>query len=312
MPGQSPKNPVRSAATRRVRQIVEGSDADATPKVEPDASWYRAAELGSRIGARALARLVDMGIVQRAKDQAGVWRYDRAQFDAYAASSSRRSAAAQTEPQRRPHRRTKPREDDDDDDDNGEDDDNDNGAPEPAVFMSDQVASLREMVELLKVMLVQATKHTENAFALATGPAESHLKLLQDTNAAYATRCSDLETRHVGMLELFEKLLTMQHQRDLATKLAEASESRRDVAFQTLTKAAPQFFQQVMASMGGGTLLAGIEDDQLLVLSEAEVLLKPEQRAILRQEIERRAARKRAQQATANGAAEPASESKPS
>ncbi len=63
--------------------------------------------------------------------------------------------------------------------------------------------------------------------------------------------------------------------------------------------------------MGGGTLLAGIEDDQLLVLSEAEVLLKPEQRAILRQEIERRAARKRAQQqATANGAAEP--ESKPS
>lgn len=220
-------------------------------------TWLTGAEVAELgVTPRTLSRWAEGGVVTKAKDSEGRWRFNPKEVDT--ARGTTRQAGTQ--------------------------------------------ANRDEALDVLRATVAMLTGHLEKSFSLVHEPGQKLLELMKANNDALATRCRELEDRHLKFLETFETLMTAQHERELATTVLTQQEARRDLAFRKLTDAAPGFFSQLLATLAGKSLLHGIDDEQLQVLLMAE-FLKPEQRAILEAEQARRAATKA--KAGASSAAEP-------
>jgi predicted site-specific integrase-resolvase len=219
--------------------------------------WMTGAEVAAAgVTPRTLSRWAEGGVVTKAKDSVGQWRFNPVEVEAARGTTRPSSSSGQRD----------------------------------------------EVLEVLRATLAMMQGFVTASFSLVHEPGLKLLELMSKNNDALAARCATLEDRHLKFLETFETLMTAQHERELATTVLTQQEARRDMAFKKLTDAAPGMFSQVLATLAGKSLLHGIDDEQLQVLLMAE-FLKPEQRAILTAEQNRREAIKA--KAGASSAAEP-------
>lgn len=225
--------------------VIEGTPPRKPAKPPPDPAevegWLTGAEV-TAIGVtpRSLSRWIESGIVQRAKDSAGQWRFKPEDIEA---QKSRVLAPT---------------------------------------------GSRDEVLESFRALLHMTLGHLERSWSQAHDPGQKLLDLLAKENDRLAKRCEKLEDRHLQFLELFESLMTRQHERELAVKVTDQREARKDKAFTKLTDALPTFFQQVLSGLGAKRLVESIGDDQLAVLMLAD-FLTAEQKALLTAEQSRRA-----------------------
>ncbi len=148
-----------------------------------------------------------------------------------------------------------------------------------------------EVLESFRALLNMTLGHLERSWGQVHEPGQRLLDLLATENDRLAKRCEKLEDRHLQFLDLFEKLMTNQHQRELESRVVDQREARKDKAFGKLADAAPAFLAQLASGLGAKKLVDSIDDEQLSVLTVAEFLTE-EQRAILKGEIATRAKRK--------------------
>ena len=144
-----------------------------------------------------------------------------------------------------------------------------------------------EVLDTLRATVAMLMGHLETSFRMIHEPSRQVQELLQRENARLSTQCDTLQEKHLDMLEVFEKLMTAQHERELERSRVESVEARKDRAFERISEAAPELLQQVVQSLGGSNLLRSIDDAQIAVLCMAE-FLTPAQRQILEQEQKRR------------------------
>src|SRR5580765_960902 len=85
------------------------------------------------------------------------------------------------------------------------------------------------------VHLKQAHRHVETLH----GPAVKLLGMLADENQRLRDRCAQLEQRHIDMIGVYERSMTVEHERKLAEISMHASEERKQEAFRTLIRYAP-------------------------------------------------------------------------
>lgn len=98
------------------------------------------------------------------------------------------------------------------------------------------------------VHLKQAHRHVETLH----GPAVRLLGMLADENQRLRERCAQLEQRHIDMLGVYERSMTLEHERKLAEIATHASEERKQEAFRTLIRYAPVVATMVTSHLGGG------------------------------------------------------------
>jgi DNA-binding transcriptional MerR regulator len=221
-----------------------GGDAPKAKRQPPDPAEVEGWLTGSEVTAlgvtpRALSRWSENGVVQRAKDAAGQWRFNPADIE-------QQRGRVQSS------------------------------------------GSKDEVLEAFRAMLAMQVGHLERTWALVHEPSHKLLELMSTENDRLAKRNEKLEDRHLQFLELFEKLMTNQHQRELEARVVDQREARKDKAFGKLTDAAPAFLQQVFGGMGASALVKSITDEQLQVLTVAE-FLTDEQKRMLKAELGRRA-----------------------
>src|SRR5204863_1558380 len=71
--------------------------------------------------------------------------------------------------------------------------------------------------------LKQAHKHVETLHA----PAERLLAMLAEENQRLRLRCAELEQRHIDMIGVYERSMTVEHERKLGEIATHASEERK-------------------------------------------------------------------------------------
>lgn len=224
-----------------------GASAPGSPKAKrqpPDPAevegWPTGAEVTAQgITPRALSRWTENGLVQRAKDSAGQWRFNPADVEQ---QRTRVQAAS---------------------------------------------GSRDEVLESFRALLSLTIGHLERTWAQVHEPGLKLNELLAKENDRLAKRCEKLEDRHLQFLDLFESLMTKQHERELAVRVTDQREARKDKAFNKLSDMLPTFLQQVLSGMGAKSLVESITDEQLSVLTVAE-FLDDGQKRILKAEVARR------------------------
>ena len=110
--------------------------------------------------------------------------------------------------------------------------------------------------------LKQAHRHVETLHA----PAERLLGMLAEENQRLRARCAELEQRHLDMLGVYERSMTLEHERKLAEIATHASEQRKQEAFRTLVRYAPVVATMVTSHLGGGAAAAPIREGALVQL----------------------------------------------
>lgn len=110
--------------------------------------------------------------------------------------------------------------------------------------------------------LKQAHRHLETLHA----PAEKLLGMLAEENQRLRARCAELEQRHIQMLGVYERSMTLEHERKLAEIAVHKSEERKQEAFRTLIRYAPVVASMVTSHFGGGGAAAPIREGALAQL----------------------------------------------
>lgn len=110
--------------------------------------------------------------------------------------------------------------------------------------------------------LKQAHKHVETLH----GPAERLLAMLAEENQRLRLRCAELEQRHIDMIGVYERSMTVEHERKLGEIATHASEERKQEAFRTLIRYAPVVATMLTSHLGGGAAAAPIREGMLVQL----------------------------------------------
>ena len=128
---------------------------------------------------------------------------------------------------------------------------------------------LPENADATAQLLHQATAHLRQAHRhneTLQGPAEKLLAMLAQENQRLRERCAQLEQRHLDMLGVYERSMTLEHERKLAEIATAASEQRKQEAFRTLIRYAPVVATMVTSHLGGGAAAAPIREGALVQL----------------------------------------------
>jgi len=135
-------------------------------------------------------------------------------------------------------------------------------------------------------LLFQATAHLKQAHRhveTLQGPAEKLLSMLAEENQRLRARCAQLEQRHLDMLGVYERSMTLEHERKLSEIAMNASEQRKQEAFRTLVRYAPVIATMVASHVGGGAaapvregalaqLVAELSEEQVQAIAASGVL----------------------------------------
>jgi hypothetical protein len=128
---------------------------------------------------------------------------------------------------------------------------------------------LPENADATAQLLQQATAHLRQAHRhneTLQGPAEKLLGMLAQENQRLRERCAQLEQRHLDMLSVYERSMTLEHERKIAEIATMASEQRKQEAFRTLIRYAPVVATMVTSHLGGGAAAAPIREGALVQL----------------------------------------------
>ncbi|HVW28904.1 MAG TPA: hypothetical protein VHC69_26245 [Polyangiaceae bacterium] len=90
--------------------------------------------------------------------------------------------------------------------------------------------------------------------------------MLAEENQRLRARCAELEQRHIQMLGVYERSMTLEHERKLAEIAVHKSEERKQEAFRTLIRYAPVVASMVTSHLGGGAAGAPIREGALAQL----------------------------------------------
>jgi DNA-binding transcriptional MerR regulator len=167
-------------------------------------------------------------------------------------------------------------------------------------------------------LLFQATAHLKQAHRhveTLQGPAEKLLAMLAEENQRLRARCAQLEQRHLDMLGVYERSMTLEHERKLSEIAMNASEQRKQEAFRTLVRYAPVVATMVASHVSGGAaapvregalaqLVAELSDEQVQAIAASGVL--PSHAAALLVEV-RKQVRDGQKQSTQEGVSSAAS-----
>lgn len=119
-----------------------------------------------------------------------------------------------------------------------------------------------QLLHQANVHLKQAHKHVETLH----GPAERLLAMLAEENQRLRVRCAELEQRHIDMLGVYERSMTLDHERKISEIATHASEERKQEAFRTLIRYAPVVATMVTSHLAGGTTTAPLREGALVQL----------------------------------------------
>ena len=101
----------------------------------------------------------------------------------------------------------------------------------------------------------QMMRHTEVASRIALGHTQEIILQYQQILAARDKRIEDLEARHFKVLELHERLASMQHERDMEIVRAQQSDKRTDFLKEKLDMLAPVLVSKMIGKGAGGAAL---------------------------------------------------------
>lgn len=131
----------------------------------------------------------------------------------------------------------------------------------------------------VKGMLSQQMRHNEAIMRLAIGTANQTLSTVLGMNRFLMERVESLERGRMAHVEATEQLLNQRNERELEAKRLEASEKRKDEAFQKLQLLVPVIINKVagkkmLPEAGGGemaqlqALLSSLSMEQMEKLSQ--------------------------------------------
>jgi hypothetical protein len=100
----------------------------------------------------------------------------------------------------------------------------------------------------------QMMRHTEVASRIALGHTQEIILQYQQLLAQRDKRIEDLESRHYKVLELHERLTSMQHERDMDMVRAAQSDKRTDFFKEKLDMLAPVLISKMVKGAGGAAL----------------------------------------------------------
>jgi hypothetical protein len=101
----------------------------------------------------------------------------------------------------------------------------------------------------------QMMRHTEVASRIALGHTQEIILQYQQLLAQRDKRIEDLEARHFKVLELHERLTSMQHERDMEIIRAQQSDKRTDFLKEKLDMLAPVIVSKMIGKGAGGAAL---------------------------------------------------------
>lgn len=128
-------------------------------------------------------------------------------------------------------------------------------------------------------LLKQAHGHIEKMFAPAMAATNAAQEMLRQANADLRAENSELRKLHLDLVKAREEMLNDAHSRELAGKMWEASEARKQKVFGVLAQGPlPKLLSQVMAAFGldetaSGQTAAAIELLKSLEGAQLEALL---------------------------------------
>ncbi len=133
----------------------------------------------------------------------------------------------------------------------------------------------------------QMMRHTEVASRIALGHTQEIILQYQQLLVARDKRIEDLESRYFKVLELYERLTSMQHERDMEVIRAQRSDKRTDFLKEKLDMLAPVLVSKMVGQGSGGAALGeelmrqflkSLTPDQM---SKIVGSLAPEQAAVI-------------------------------
>jgi hypothetical protein len=97
-----------------------------------------------------------------------------------------------------------------------------------------------------------AMRHSELLFQLTMKPLQLATSVLQDENAALRRTVEKLQEERMGVIEKYEELLSMKHERDLDLKQFEGNEERKAALVKMVIEGAgPMLIQKLTSTLGG-------------------------------------------------------------
>ena len=161
----------------------------------------------------------------------------------------------------------------------------------------------------------QMMRHTEVASRIALGHTQEIIAHYQHLLEARDKRIEDLESRHYKVLELHERLTSMQHERDMDMVRAAQSDKRTDFFKEKLDVLAPVLINKFVKGEGGPALgeemmrqlLGSLTPKQMETITgslqvEQGILLNEVYQAYGKREVAKEAAKKN-ENGHSNGAA---------
>lgn len=149
------------------------------------------------------------------------------------------------------------------------------------------------MGAVVNVLLQHAKEQNKHTIELVKATGESNKQnadvvkanadTLRSENDALRARCADLETKYLGAVNEFEKAAQSNHERELARKMLERQEGRKDKGWEMVMALAPVLSEQVLGVHVIGKLMKSFTEEQLIALTDDTIgFLKPEQKEHLK------------------------------
>jgi hypothetical protein len=166
----------------------------------------------------------------------------------------------------------------------------------------DVSAEFRQVLEVVNDSLKLAQEHAKALFSMVTTPSKAVLDLLQEEVQRLRARATQLEDKHLDMVQSYEKVLSASNDRELQRAKTLAEQQRADKAAQLFFDLAPVLADQVLGGSKVNKLLLSLSNDQVEALKAAG-FLSDEQFAII-DEVRRKRTQPIAKESEAPNAAE--------
>lgn len=152
---------------------------------------------------------------------------------------------------------------------------------------SDEQLVLRDLVKMFGDGLRSAQAHTEKLLATVEGPARAVQEHYQGLIAKQSERIGELEDRWFKSMELFEQVVTAEHERALESRRAEQAEQRRGEAWELVKRHGPTVLRQALGSRQVAEFMQSLSPEQVQSLLVADGFFTDEQKEALRAIVKR-------------------------